>query len=355
MNPIVDNYLKAEDELLRITAEYLGKHNDLADVDINRWEIQKLNQLGSLTDKQIEILAKHSKTNAKDLKKWIGKEVDKSLVSVKRDVLTVKDKFVIDNNLLWRDLFYLEENLMDTYGIINNHMLYESRAIYRKAVNDIVTDMKVSNKSVYDSLFKVAKEWGDKGIPAFTDKIGRKYTPEAYVTMVAKAQEKRIMSMVKDRGYDENDIDLVEVDSLADSRPSHVPFEGRIYSRSGRSKIYPPLAETGYGEVDGIETGINCRHRIYPYIPGTEKTYEPNETAEEIQEKQIEYEISQKQRQYERGVREAKRRKELAKEMNLTDKELEEATNLVTQRQKRLREFTKANNRKRNYKRERIL
>lgn len=74
--------------------------------------------------------------------------------------------------------------------------------------------------------------------------------------------------------------DLVEVTAHAGARPEHAEWQGKVYSRSGKSKKYPPLKEsTGYGTGAGLG-GWNCRHSMFPYYEGTSRTY----TDEELEE-----------------------------------------------------------------------
>ena len=118
---------------------------------------------------------------------------------------------------------------------------------------------------------------------------------------------------------DELDCDLVEVTAHSGARvgkgiANHAAWQGKIYSRSGKSTKYPSLAEkTGYGSGAGL-CGWNCRHSFYPYIEGSERAY----TDDELQalnepkyeyngERLSEYEATQKQRYIERQIRKYKR------------------------------------------------
>ena len=40
---------------------------------------------------------------------------------------------------------------------------------------------------------------------------------------------------------------------------NHSWWQGKIYSRSGKSKKFPPFSLTGYGTASGL-SGVNCRH-----------------------------------------------------------------------------------------------
>lgn len=73
---------------------------------------------------------------------------------------------------------------------------------------------------------------------------------------------------------------MVEVTAHSGARPEHAEWQGKIYSRSGKSKKYPDLVEaTGYGTGPGLG-GWNCRHSMFPYYEGMGRVY----TDEELEE-----------------------------------------------------------------------
>lgn len=79
-------------------------------------------------------------------------------------------------------------------------------------------------------------------------------------------------------------------------------------------KKYPNFyKETGYGTATGL-CGINCRHSFHPYYPGSARTYTQeqlsawkNEKVEYNGKKISKYEATQKQRVFERQIRQNKK------------------------------------------------
>lgn len=107
--------------------------------------------------------------------------------------------------------------------------------------------------------------------------------------------------------------DLMEITADAGARPSHSYWQGQVVSLSGR-KGYLSLSDIGYGSGDGFK-GWNCRHDWYPYFEGSTRMYD-EEKLKQMEAKNIEYpdgsmhtlyEAEQKQRAYERKIRESKR------------------------------------------------
>lgn len=112
--------------------------------------------------------------------------------------------------------------------------------------------------------------------------------------------------------------DLVETYSHWGARLEHAAWQGRIYSRGGKSKKYPDFAVCRYGEVDGL-CGANCRHTFYPFFEGISTPNKQEKEPEPIEYKGKTYtytEATQKQRQMERNIRATKREIEATKAMN---------------------------------------
>jgi len=131
---------------------------------------------------------------------------------------------------------------------------------------------------------------------------------------VLTAVNKTVSTLTEDFS-DENDVGYYETSAHAGARPTHAVWQGKVFQRTGRSFKYPNFyEETGYGEPDGI-CGINCRHSFYPFWPGLSKRAFDREKLDEFNRKTVTYDGSkmsyydatQKQRSYERSIRQTKR------------------------------------------------
>lgn len=154
------------------------------------------------------------------------------------------------------------------------------------------------------------------------------------------------------------DSDLVEVTAHAGARPEHAVWQGKIYSRSGRSGKYPDFKKsTGYGTGAGLG-GWNCRHSFFPYFEGSKRTFSREElsklddkTIEYNGKKLSEYEASQEQRHIERQIRRWKRED---KALAAAGQDTTEARRKIVQWQARQRDFVSQTGLKRQYDREQI-
>lgn len=106
-----------------------------------------------------------------------------------------------------------------------------------------------------------------------------------------------------------------ETTAHAGARPSHSVWQGKVFKIEGTAPGYENFYEaTGYGTGAGL-CGWNCRHSFYPYWPGISKPAYTKDDLEDYSRPKYsfagnlltEYECMQKQREYERAVREYKR------------------------------------------------
>lgn len=151
-----------------------------------------------------------------------------------------------------------------------------------------------------------------KGIPAFVDKSGREWSPEAYVNMDIRATVKNTALEAQFSTMDSLGQDVFEVSSHPGSRPKCRPWQGKLISRSGKTteitdingrkhKVIP-LSQTSFGEPDGL-FGINCGHRPRGVSDGLFRKSSVEYDDEEDKEL---YNKVCKQRELERRVRKSK-------------------------------------------------
>lgn len=109
--------------------------------------------------------------------------------------------------------------------------------------------------------------------------------------------------------------DLVETTAHQGARPEHVRWQGKVFSRSGKSRKYPDFVRsTGYGTGPGL-CGWNCRHSFFPYFEGLSESAYPRSVLQEYENKTVQYngktlsyyDATQRQRYIERQIRRWKR------------------------------------------------
>ncbi|WP_302757675.1 phage minor capsid protein [Ligilactobacillus salivarius] len=103
---------------------------------------------------------------------------------------------------------------------------------------------------------------------------------------------------------------------------------------------YDSIYNHGYGEPAGT-LGINCRHKLFPFTPGVNinnmTQYNPKEAIRNGN-------LRQKQRYYERSIRDAKKRLKVVEELEDEQMIAPRTKTLIAARQKKLREYIKETN-----------
>lgn len=211
----------------------------------------------------------------------------------------------------------LKANIQKTNGDIRNLTMTTSVAAqtqYMDAVN--MAHMKVASggfsysRAIADAIRSAAVQGNSvlyrTGARSKLDVAVRR----AVLTSVNQTAGKITEQYASDMGAE-----YYETSAHSGARPSHAVWQGRVFKINGSAPGYPNFAEaTGYGTGEGL-CGWNCRHSFYPYWPGISKRAYTSEklawmNAERFEfdgEKLTDYQCSQIQREYERGIRATKR------------------------------------------------
>ncbi|MBQ4447420.1 MAG: phage minor capsid protein [Clostridia bacterium] len=209
----------------------------------------------------------------------------------------------------------------------------------------------VTGSSDYVSAIRHAvNELASNGVSSFSYASGAHTSVEAGVRRAILTGINQTVAKLALARCDEFGTDLVETTSHAGARPTHEVWQGMVFSISGRNPHYGDFyADTGYGEGDGL-CGWNCYHSFYPYFDGlSTQAFEHDPSAAAGRDNDEDYELQQKQRYYERMIREAKRRcevinaaREEANDPALVEgltKDFEDASVVLKRREAKLRNF----------------
>ena len=181
------------------------------------------------------------------------------------------------------------------YNAINNAYMYTS------------TGVKSYTSAIIDEIKNLSKQGAVIEYPS-----GAKRSLESAVRTNIVTAVNQNCGKLQEMRADELGWDLMELTAHGGARPEHAEWQGKIVSRSGQ-KGYLSLDDIGYGEVTGFK-GINCRHDWYPYYKGSSRTYS-KEQLSEWQNEKVEYngkkismyDATQKQRAFERQIRQDKK------------------------------------------------
>lgn len=341
------------------------------------WLLQRLAEIGRLNQENIQTIASHaglSRTAAERMLEDMAEDAMDSMEPAMRHALRegYLEKAAVSvgkSKNVKQVMKALRSQAKDTLNLCNTTMLYKARDAYVKLAHKAAAALKdVTDKQEYldvmnkhgaavvtgvearqQAVRSCIKEFADKGIPAFVDKKGREWTPEAYVNMAMRNTAKQVAVETQNARCKDYGVRLIEIDSHSGARPKCAKDQGKIFSLDndsgetedlyGKKVKYYPWNSSSYGEPDGI-LGINCRHRQWPFVPGISlQRYFP---TEDMAANDKLYKETQMQRALERDVRKQKRECMLLDEAG--DQEgFEEAAVKLKQKEARLREYVNSN------------
>ena len=366
--PIEDIYADITDRLVENIAKHLREGDAKRTAD---WEVRKLQELGMLTKENAKIINEALKDIPDEIRnaleetraialKDIEERVAKAIAEGKiQEAPTDGTKAVIQAFI---------DQAQDKYNLVNTTMLNSSVQAYVQSVNEASTAYKATmeqkqtaqdilNKSAasFSSgaetreqiMKKTISKMAENGIFAFTDKAGRRWTPEAYVSMDMRTTchntaIKAIQTRQQDYGSD-----IFMVSTHPGARPLCYPYQGKYFTwgsvggtftdGAGNEHRYEPISSTSYGQAAGL-FGINCGHYPMVQIPGVTIPHRDDKQSQAENDK--EYLQSQQQRALERQVRAYKRKAEAFKQAGL-EEAYKEAKQKVGQANKLYKEFIK--------------
>ncbi len=320
----------------------MGKHfNSGHTLSTEQWEIRKLAELGQLNKESVEIIASLTGQNkelitaalenavymaTKDIEPELKKAVQKGAIQ------NAAADNVIASQSIVQALNAYEQQAMDKLNLVNTTMLESTLAQYRKVITNtvnierqmkaaqevlniatgkVITGTESRQQALRQALSQIHKE----GITGFYDRIGRKWSPEAYVNMdIRTTVHNTAIEAVKIRQEDYG-VDIFRVSRHSGARPLCYPYQGRYFSWNNKSGTftdgegkrhrYSPISSTSYGKPAGL-FGINCGHHPITMIPGVSIPRDRPEQDKEENDKV--YAESQEQRRLEREIRYSKQK-----------------------------------------------
>lgn len=196
------------------------------------------------------------------------------------------------------------QNLVMTTAISSQTAFYNTMNM---AYMEVSTGVKSYSQSILDSIKELANTGGYITYPS-----GRQMSIESAVRMNIITGVNQTCGKLQELRANELGWDLMEITAHSGARPEHAKWQGKIVSRSGK-KGYLSLRDIGYGEPTGFK-GINCRHDWHPYYKGSSRTYSSaqlkdwkKEKVEYNGQKMSVYDATQKQRAFERQIRQDKK------------------------------------------------
>lgn len=357
-DPLISIYRKVEHDMLVNMASLLKDKKGLLETDPESWRLQQLQTLGLLNKTNLNFIKKNAGLTSELLNQFLYDagldgldDTDKGMkAAVKDGAKLIVPPPVSASPALFGIMNAYQKQATNVLNLTNQTLIAQAKKAYIDIINKATMDVMSGFKTSDQALRSTIRQWAEHGIPALIDKGNKKWGPEGYVRMVLTTTANNTVHALQDERFHQWDIDIVEVSSHSGARKLCAPYQGKLFA-IGEHPKYPSLYEdTSYGSPAGL-FGINCGHKKYPFIPGiSTQRYFPY--AEKENEKV--YKESQMQRAHERGIRKAKTRFEMHKAMG-DEKGMEEATELIKNRQGNLRKFITKTGRTRRRDREQVI
>lgn len=319
---------------------------------VNEWQLQRLKELNGLNEENAKIIAKYSGKTVEEVNKVFDRAKE---IGMTRDEATIEKGIqlgilnqidpVIEKPIVQGILTTAIQEVLTTFNKQNNSLLASAGSEYVDIVNKVSSQVLAGTKTTNKAMQEAVSQLAEKGLTGFTARNGAQWTPEAYTKMLLRANTQNTINSIQEERVQACGGDFVEISSHVGARPLCSQDQGQVFSLSGYSgyiedlyggkvKVRPWSSST-YGEPAGI-LGINCGHSKYMFVPGLSKKREMDFTKAENDEAYIE---KQRQRQYERTIRNKKREIAMLKQTGAEDGYIKRKQNSLSNTRKEYLSF----------------
>ncbi len=196
--------------------------------------------------------------------------VDIAQNSLRKQKVTIKPKIDLGSQVHTRAVQTISEGIVQDMTKANEAVRGTSRTILRDTQQKLIQESQV-NRMIQDGILqgsarrdvssRLAKELQDRLGKGKLLQAGSKwYTPAHYAELVVRTKTREAVTEGTIRTCLEYGIDLVRISVHADSCPICANYQGKVYSISGKTAGYPPLAERPpYHPF--------CRHVLTAHVP----------------------------------------------------------------------------------------
>lgn len=182
---------------------------------------------------------------------------------------------------------------------------------YRSTLDDAVLDIKSGAFDYSTVLRRTIKTMTDSGIRYIDYDSGRRDRVNVAARRAVLTGFRQVQGKINEQVAADLGTDMYEVSYHVGARPTHQPWQGKIYTMEQLHTV------CGLGEVTGLK-GANCYHDYKPFPPGSVRTYTDGQLKQMIDaentpkayngKQYTTYEALQQQRKMERGMRAQRQR-----------------------------------------------
>lgn len=312
---VVELYADLEIRILEDMARRISKTGALTETA--QWQMWRLEQIGA----EREFIRYH-------LQRLTGKtqgEINELLVEAGEEALYYDDqiyraaglspKALRDSEALQKIIKAGSDKTMRLFENLTSTTADTASRQFENALDAAYMDITSGAFSYQDAVRSAVKSLSKAGIDAIIYPSGHTDKMDVAVRRAVLTGVNQTTARIQTARADEMECDLVETTAHMGARPEHMDWQGRIFSRSGKSRKYPDFVKsTGYGTGPGL-CGWNCRHSFFPYFEGLSERAYSRAKLREYENKTVTYngrtlpyyDATQQQRYLERQIRRWKR------------------------------------------------
>lgn len=365
VQPIIDIFNQLEAEILVSIAKRFNTYETVGGT--LEWYMRKLQEVGALNSDVVGIIAKTSRRSEEELLKMLNEagfaNIDMNTVQTafNSGVIAVDPPVMMKSPVMQSIIKDSFRELTNTYRLIQTKAVESAKQAYMDVLNRSYLEVSSGIYDYQTSIRNALQRMAARGITGATYKRGGtvvRYSLEGTVRRDTLTAVNQLANKGAIKSCEVMGAEYVEVSSHIGARvhptnpiANHYGWQGKVYKVDGETGEYPNLKKsTGYpDDIQGL-SGVNCRHRMFPFFPGISV---PNPIRYDEAENKKVYEQTQKQRAMERTLRRLKKQRAVAYESGDTQT-VTRIDKILYKKNKEIARFCKVNGLKRDTNRENI-
>ena len=205
------SYIELETMLMRNIVQHIKDYDQPIATD--EWLLQKLAEVGKLNKENMQLIAQMAGISQTAAERLLQAAADDAIQSTDAGFRHLVRRGLAGeavesgkSKTVKQLMKTLRAQAKDSLNVCNTTMLYKARDAFRKLVTSVAQDAEeiadkqpfvdalgqhatattIGAESRQQAMQRCIREFNDRGIPAFVDKAGREWTPEAYVNMAMR-------------------------------------------------------------------------------------------------------------------------------------------------------------------------
>ena len=296
------------------------------------WQISRLQQLGMAKEEITAWIQKALETSDKEMDRIFSDEAYKEYYGHARAYRMADfQQIPFEQNTFLQSLIEItKQQLMSEYQNITGSMGFAIRDpatgkirpsplldYYRSTLDNAVMDIQSGAFDYNTVLNRTITEMTRSGIRYIEYDSGHRDRVNVAARRAVLTGFRQVQGKINERVAADLNTDLYEVSYHVGARPTHQPWQGKVWSAQQLKEV------CGLGEITGLK-GINCYHDYKPFPPGSVRTYTDEQLTQMLKEENTPkeyngkqyttYEALQQQRKMERNMRAQRQKIKLLQE-----------------------------------------